>query len=143
MIPHPNDNIPHIYIYKRIVQAKLFMDEHYGEAIDLGQVSDEACFSKFHFIRLFSKIYGFTPHQYLVKLRIEKAKLLLQKGLPVNEVCMMVGFNSITSFPGLFRKVCGQSPSSYQLKFMKREAEIKAAPLQFIPNCFAEQNGWK
>lgn len=47
-----------------MVQAKLFIDFNYAESIDISNIADEACFSKFHFIRLFKKIYGRTPHQY-------------------------------------------------------------------------------
>jgi AraC-like DNA-binding protein len=136
------DNYPKIYIYKRIVQAKLFIDDHFGDNIDLNNIADEACFSKFHFIRLFKIIYGERPHQYLTKVRIENAKKLLQKGISVTKACFTVGFDSVSSFTGLFRKYTNFSPSVYQRQYMERQAQIKADPLQFIPNCFAEQKGW-
>src|SRR4051794_17484294 len=98
------DNYPKAYLYKRIVQAKLFIDEHFGEALDLDNIADEAYFSKFHFIRLFKTIYHRTPHQYLTKVRMEKAKYLLQQGTAVAETCFAVGFSSVSSFTGLFRK---------------------------------------
>jgi AraC-like DNA-binding protein len=65
---------PKVYLYRRIVQAKLFIDTHYADKIDLEHISDEAYFSKFHFIRLFKSIYGKTAHQYLTFVRIEKAQ---------------------------------------------------------------------
>jgi AraC-like DNA-binding protein len=133
---------PQIYLYKRIVQAKLFIDLHYGEKIDLDNIADEAFFSKFHFIRLFKKIYNKTPHQYLTIVRIEKAKELLSRGRAVSEVCFLVGFDSISSFTGLFKRYTRQTPSAYQQKVVQRQDQIKIAPLQFIPNCFAEQKGW-
>ena len=68
------EHYPKIYLVRRVVQAKLFIDEHYAERLDLDNISDEACFSKFHFIRLFRNIYGKTPHQYLTTVRIEKPK---------------------------------------------------------------------
>jgi AraC-like DNA-binding protein len=129
---------PKFYLYKRIVQAKLFMDEHFGEGIDLDNISDEAYFSKFHFIRLFKSIYGKTPHQYLIKVRIEKAMLLLQQGLPVTDTCFTVGFDSLSSFTGLFKRCTSLSPSAYQQLHLERQKQIKNQPLQFIPNCFAE-----
>jgi len=49
---------PKIYLYRRVVQAKLYMDKNYAENIDLNNIADEAFFSKFHFIRLFKKSYG-------------------------------------------------------------------------------------
>ena len=77
------EQYPKIYLYRRIVQAKLFIDEHFGNNIDLDNIADEAYFSKFHFIRLFKTIYNKTPHQYLTIVRIEKAKMLLKTAVPV------------------------------------------------------------
>jgi AraC-like DNA-binding protein len=136
------DNYPKIYLYKRVVQAKLFIDVHFGENMDLDNISDEAHFSKFHFIRLFKNIYGKTPYQYLTSVRIENAKRLLEKEISVTETCFAVGFDSVTSFTGLFKRHTKLSPSVYQQRFLQRQEEIKKAPLQFIPNCFAEQKGW-
>jgi AraC-like DNA-binding protein len=133
---------PKIYLYKRVVQAKLFIDAYFGENIDLENIADEAYFSKFHFIRLFKTIYGKTPHQYLTRVRIENAKELLQKGVSVTDTCFAVGFDSISSFAGLFRRYVNTSPSVYQQQFEERKEQIKKVPLHFIPNCFAEQQGW-
>jgi AraC-like DNA-binding protein len=72
-----------IYLYKRIVKAKLFIDDHYADHIDLRNISGQANFSKFHFIRLFKSIYGSTPNNYLVKVRMESAKKILTKGQSV------------------------------------------------------------
>lgn len=136
------ETYPRIYLYKRIVQAKLFMDTHFGEPIDLDNIADEACFSKFHFLRLFKSIYGRTPHLYLKNVRLEKAKLFLQDGLPVTETCYKVGFDSASSFAGLFRRHTGLSPSAYQRHHLLRKQQIKATPLSFVPACFASQKGW-
>lgn len=136
------ENYPKIYLYKRIVQAKLFIDVHFSDSIDLNNIADEAYFSKFHFIRLFKTIYGKTPHQYLTSVRIENAKALLQKEISVTETCFTVGFNSVSSFAGLFKRYTNISPLEYQQQFKKRREQIKKAPLQFIPNCFAEKKGW-
>ena len=135
-------NYPKVYLYKRIVQAKLFIDNHFGEAIDLDNIADEAYFSKYHFMRLFKTIYGKTPHQYLTSVRIQRAKELLQKELSVTETCLSVGFDSVSSFSGLFRRYTYMSPSEYQHRSRARREQIQKAPLQFIPNCFAEHHGW-
>jgi AraC-like DNA-binding protein len=136
------DTYPNQYLYKRVVQAKLFIDEHLCEKIALDNIADEACFSKFHFIRLFKSIYGLTPHQYLVKVRIEKAKALLQQNVPVWETCMQLGFESVSSFTGLFKRAVKITPTQYRQHYLQRQDQIKHAPLQFVPNCFAEQKGW-
>ncbi|HVU99642.1 MAG TPA: AraC family transcriptional regulator [Puia sp.] len=133
---------PRMYLYRRLVQAKLFIDTHYAEPIDLGAIADEAFFSKFHFIKQFKSIYRQTPHQYLISLRIEKARLLLKAGLPVSDVCYRVGFESLPSFSGLFKRMTGMTPSAYLAEQQDLKAQIAAAPLTYIPGCFAHKNGW-
>jgi AraC-like DNA-binding protein len=133
---------PKIYLYRRIVQSKLYIDNHFAENIELNHIADKAFFSKFHFIRLFTKIYGLTPHQYLVFVRLEKAKQLLAKGIPVTAVSWSVGFDSASSFTGLFKRSVGLTPSEYQRQQLKIKQAILNTPLKFIPHCFAEAKGW-
>ncbi len=136
------EEYPKIYLYRRIVQAKLFIDSHYPENIDLDNISDEAYFSKFHFIRLFKKIYGKTPHQYLILVRIERATELLKSGIPVSEVCYLIGFKSLSSFCGLFKRLVGKTPAVYLLDHQEIKDQIAKSPFHFIPSCFAHKNGW-
>lgn len=133
---------PKVYLYRRIVQAKLFIDAYYGKSIDLDNIADEAYFSKFHFIRLFKAVYGQTPHQYLRIVRIERAKLLLQSGKSVSDTCFFVGFDSLSSFSGLFRRMVGQSASAYAEKHQQTKALMAQTPLAFVPGCYAYQHGW-
>jgi AraC-like DNA-binding protein len=135
----PNETLPKLDLYRRIVQAKLFIDSNYAERIDAGEIADEACYSKFHFIRTFKSIYGKTPHQYLTHVRVERAKEMLENGTSVTEACFAVGFDSLGSFIGLFKRRAGLTPSEYQRRQLERKAEIKKEPLRFIPGCFAEQ----
>jgi len=136
------DNYPRIYLYRRLVQAKIFIDTHFSERIDLNCISDEAFFSKFHFIRLFRQIYERTPHQYLISVRIANAKRLLASGMSATDACYAVGFESVSSFTSLFKKQTGSTPSVYRQQQLDLQAAIRKAPLDFIPNCFAESNGW-
>ena len=131
---------PKQYLYRRIVQSKLYIDNSYAENIDVDCISDQAYFSKFHFIRLFKSIYGKTPHQYLSHVRIEKAKQLLKDEISVTEVCFAVGFDSLSSFIGLFKRLVGETPSAFQLQQRQRKAETSEKPLKFIPDCFAAQD---
>lgn len=138
-----SQDYPKIYLYRRIVQAKLYIDAHYAENIDLDNIADEACFSKFHFLRLFKSTYGRTPHKYLTHVRIEKAMQLLQEGEGVSDACYAVGFDSISSFSNLFKKTIGISPSEYHQQQQTLKKEIRTVPLKHIPGCFAEMKGWK
>jgi AraC-like DNA-binding protein len=136
------DIFPKIYFYRRLVQAKLFIDSHFDEPINLDTIADEACFSKFHFIRIFKKIYQQTPHQYLTRVRLEKAKTLLQSHIPVAEACYACGFESISSFTTLFKKNTGLTPADYRRQQLHLKADRQLKPLKYIPACFAEKNGW-
>ena len=133
---------PKLYFYKRLVQAKLFIDSHFAEPIDLDNIADEAFFSKFHFIREFKKIYRNTPHQYLIQVRIEKAKELLQTAVPVRDACYEVGFESLPSFSRLFRRMTGLTPSAYSAPQQSRKEKMAESPLSFIPACFSGKQGW-
>ena len=80
-------------VYKKIVDAKLFIDAHFDTPIDLDAIAGEACLSRYHFHRLFRRIYQRTPHQYLTRKRIDQARRLLTVAdCTVNEVCAQVGF---------------------------------------------------
>lgn len=133
---------PRVYLYIRIVQAKLFIDNNYAEEIDLENISDEAYFSRFHFLRLFKSAYGKTPHQYLKSVRIEKAQQLLKEGKTVAESCFSVGFQSLTTFSGLFKKIVGEAPSAYAIRHKEMKKKISEKPLSFVPTCYAYQHGW-
>ncbi|HNP47883.1 MAG TPA: AraC family transcriptional regulator [Bacteroidia bacterium] len=133
---------PKFYLFRRIVQAKLFIDEQFAGKIDLDQIADEAFFSKFHFTRLFKTVYGITPHQYLTGVRVEHAKLLLQTDIAIADVCYQVGFESTASFTTLFKKSVGTTPAAFRDHYRIRQEEISRTPLNFIPNCFAESKGW-
>ena len=131
-----------IDLYKRVVKAKLFIDDHFSEPIDLDNISGQAAFPKFHFLRLFKSLYGYTPRNYLIKIRIERAKELLKKGYYVSETGLMIGLESPTSFAGMFKRITGQSPSVFQKNERVKQKEMTNNPLQFVPNCFAETHGW-
>lgn len=130
----------HNDIYKRIVSAKLFIDEKYYEPIDLDQLAKRAFLSRFYFHRLFTHIYKVTPHQYLTKKRMDAAKILLSgKNISITDICTHVGFESAGSFSSLFSKQNGQSPQYYRnLAWLKKNL-VKEQPKKFIPHCFIEQ----
>lgn len=108
------------HIYDQLIRAKKFIDKHYSRDIDINAIAREAFFSKYHFIRLFRNAYGSTPHQYLRAVRIEQAKKLLQTHTTITDVCHSVGFNSLSSFTGLFRKITGFTPTAYRTQQKKQ-----------------------
>ncbi|HXB96017.1 MAG TPA: AraC family transcriptional regulator [Puia sp.] len=126
-------------IYKRIVTAKLYIDGNFREPIDLELLAREACLSRYHFHRLFTRIYRMTPHQYLTRKRIEQAReCLAGNTLTVTEICNDVGFESIGSFSSLFKKEMGHAPANYRLLARQRNRQVREQPHTFIPHCFID-----
>ncbi len=121
-------------LYQNLRRARTLMDNCYHLPLDLTQISSQANFSRYHFIRLFRKTYGQTPHQYLTYRRIEKAKTLLTTSqLSVTEICFAVGFQSLGSFSSLFYKYVGHPPKSYRSRIIERSPESQKS----IPACFS------
>jgi AraC-like DNA-binding protein len=125
-------------LYERIVAAKLFIDENYCEPINLDEISQQAFLSRFHFHRLFSRVYKKTPHEYLTQKRIEKAKDLLSENKQVMEACTEAGFESVSSFSALFKKEIGFAPTYYRNMAWLKKQKAKESPKVFVPHCFIE-----
>lgn len=134
---------PKIYLYKQIVNAKIYIDEQFKNPdINLELIANQAHFSRFHFHRIFKQCYGKTPHQYLVYLRLKEAKRLLGENYRVKEVCHEIGFESQSSFIKLFKKHFGQTPAEYAA-FIAKEMKLRnEKPLDFIPSNYANYLGW-
>ena len=107
-------------LYRQVVLSKTFIETYFANPIRLNDMAASACISKYHFIRLFKNTYGRTPHQYLTAVRIAEAKSLLRAGWPVVDVCVAVGFDSVTSFTGLYKKITGATPAAFQHKIRNK-----------------------
>ncbi len=128
--------------YQKIIAGKWYMDFHYQQRIDLSAISRNACISRFHFHRLFTRIYRKTPHRYLTLKRIGlAATLLADDKLTVTDICNSVGFESMGSFSVLFKKETGTTPSEFRKQLNKKKKEIREQPAGFIPNCFMNNYG--
>jgi AraC-like DNA-binding protein/ligand-binding sensor protein len=104
-----------------IQRAKEYIEERQEEDLSLCQVAKVVNTSTFHFCKLFRKTTGLTFTDYVSRVRIEKAKnLLLNPNLRVNEIAYQVGFQSLTHFNRVFKKVTGQSPSRYRATLFER-----------------------
>ena len=104
-----------VEIYRRLLRGKDYMDSFSGGQIHLEEVANEACLSPYHFHRLFREVFRETPNQYLQRKRLANARRLLEGGEhSITNVCLEVGFESITSFSGLFRRNFGCSPRQYR-----------------------------
>ena len=95
-----------------------FIDANYGSDLTLNELAAVAGISTFHFSREFKRATGTPPHQYLMKLRIQRAKELLSKSeMPLVDVGFQAGFSHQSHFSRLFRKLTGTTPQTYRLMF--------------------------
>ncbi|BDD07731.1 hypothetical protein FUAX_01630 [Fulvitalea axinellae] len=95
-------------------RLRRYIELNYGEELCLESMSRASYVSKFHLLRLFKKLYGRTPNQYLTEIRMEKAKEFLAKGMSATDACFAVGFDSLGSFGVLFKRKTGFSPAQYR-----------------------------
>jgi AraC family transcriptional regulator len=104
-------------LYKRIVRGRELMDTHFTQPLSIELVAKEACMSEYHFYRLFKKMMGTSPHQYILRKRLESGKQLLeQHRLPVSDAAVQCGFSDIYSFSKAFKQAFGITPSSLHRK---------------------------
>ncbi len=98
-----------------IARARSYIIEHQSEDLSLGQVAKAVNASSFYFCKLFKKSTGINFIDYVSQLRIDKAKnLLLNPNCLISEIAFEVGFQSLTHFNRVFKKITGQSPSRYR-----------------------------
>lgn len=99
-------------LYRRLQIAKEYMHEASDRPLSLETVAREACLSRYHLHRAFTKVFGQTPHAYITALRLHRAWTLLKAGRTVTDVCTEVGLSSLSSFTRLFKSRYGEVPSS-------------------------------
>jgi AraC-like DNA-binding protein len=100
---------------RRAVHAALWIDAHAGDAIDLDATAREVGMSAFHFLRLFARVLGVTPHQYLVRSRLRLAAgLLAGSDAPITDVAYDVGFGDLSNFVRTFHRAAGMSPRAFR-----------------------------
>ncbi|KYF78073.1 transcriptional regulator [Sorangium cellulosum] len=100
---------------RRAVEAALWVDAHAHEPIDLERAAQEAGLSAFHFLRLFARVLGVTPHQYLVRARLRRAARLLADGaLSITDIALDVGFGDLSNFVRTFHRAAGVSPRGFR-----------------------------
>jgi AraC-like DNA-binding protein/ligand-binding sensor protein len=98
-----------------IAKAKAFIEAHKGEELTLPQVAKAVNASTYYFCKIFRKFTGTTLMDYISRVRIEKAKnLALNPNLKISEIAFDVGFQSLTHFNRVFRKLTGHSPTGYR-----------------------------
>ncbi len=104
-------------ILKRLLLGRNFMDENFREKINVKEIARLSCLSEFHFFRSFKEAFGTSPHNYLLKRRLNEAqKLLKYKNISIGEAAFKCGFSDIYSFSKSFKNHFGYSPSRQPFK---------------------------
>jgi AraC-like DNA-binding protein len=123
--------------FKRLCRSRDFLAASFDQPVCLADAAGAACLSQFHYHRLFARAFGETPHDFLTRLRIDRAKqLLAQDHVPVTEVCFAVGYESLGSFSVRFRSMVGRSPSGYRQAIRRIFPVPELAVYQFVPGCY-------
>lgn len=100
---------------RRAVDAALWLSAHSQEALSLDDIAREAGLSPFHFLRLFARVLGVTPHQFLIRSRLRNAaRLLTDHSRSITDVAFDAGFGDLSNFIRLFQRAAGMSPSRFR-----------------------------
>jgi AraC-like DNA-binding protein len=107
----------------QIARAKVFIGEHQEDDLTLSEVAKAVNMSAFYFCKMFRQATGLTFTDYLARIRVEKVKnMLLDPHKRVSEVAFAAGFQSLSQFNRVFRKVAGESPTTYRDRIHKTAA---------------------
>lgn len=113
-----------------VAKGRAYIAEHLGEPISLTQVAHAANTSAFYFCKIFKSAVGLTFTDYLARTRVEKTKqLLLNPNVRISEAAYAAGFQSLSQFNRVFRRVTGESPTRYREKL--HGAAARASSLAF------------
>jgi AraC-like DNA-binding protein len=107
----------------QITRAKVFITEHQEEDLSLNEVAKAVNMSAFYFCKMFKQATGLTFTDYLARIRVEKVKnMLLDPHKRISEVAFAAGFQSLSQFNRVFRKVAGEAPTTYRERIHKTAA---------------------
>jgi transcriptional regulator GlxA family with amidase domain len=119
-------------LLRRLLRAKDRMDAASEEDWPVRRLADVSGVSEAHFARSFKDAFGVPPHRYLLTRRIERAKALLRDtDMPIIEIALQTGWQSLGTFGRVFRDVTGESPTALRA----REQALDHA-LEQVPHCF-------
>ncbi len=115
---------------RHLLRAKDLADGRYFDPLTVDDLAGAAGLSRAHFSREFRRVFGESPHAYLLGRRLERAAALLrQTDRPIAEICFAVGLKSLGSFTTSFTRFFGLSPTAY------RKSYPPAAAYALVPSC--------
>jgi AraC-like DNA-binding protein/ligand-binding sensor protein len=109
-------------------KAREYIQQHKMEPLSLATVAQAAGASVFHFCKVFKKATGLKFTDYVARVRLEDAKSqLLNPNRRISEIAYDVGFQSLTQFNRMFKRVFGQSPTEFRAHLLSHPRKNKAA----------------
>jgi AraC-like DNA-binding protein len=114
----------------RINKVVRYIDREIATNMSLSELADLACFSPFHFQRIFKSMLGETPKQYIKRLRLEEAARIIAfyPELSILEVALRIGFQSLEAFSRAFKDYYSYSPDHY-----RKAGEIERIYISQVP----------
>ncbi|HEY4240638.1 MAG TPA: AraC family transcriptional regulator [Kofleriaceae bacterium] len=122
-------------LLQRLVRARDYLHARLADQPSLDELAREVRLSRAHFAREFAATFGTPPHQYLVQLRVDRAKRALAAGTPVTDVCYELGFASLGTFSTSFHRRTGLSPRAWQ-RSTRPFVQSLGVPMLFVPRCY-------
>ena len=99
----------------RIKQTVNYINSHLSEKIEISDLARIARWQNEHFIRMFTKYLNITPYQYVLKVKIEKSKVMLsESSIPIVDIAFELGFQSYGNFCNAFKQVTNETPENYK-----------------------------
>ena len=100
--------------HSSVKRTREYIEAYHHKNLSLGQLSEVANLSPFHFIRVFQREVGLAPHAYLNQTRVRKAKELLSKGWDIAAVAYQTGFVDQSHLTRHFKRIVGVTPGHFR-----------------------------
>lgn len=118
---------------KRILKVLIYIEEHIDEEMTFEELAKIACYSPYHFHRIFQAIVGETVYQYVKRLKLEKAAGKLRyTNQPVTEIALDANYDTPSAFTKAFKHSMGKSPKNYRALYAAVDVmthKIKELPM--------------
>ncbi|MBG9794378.1 hypothetical protein ABD76_18445 [Paenibacillus dendritiformis] len=107
-------------------KSLVYIHQHlYDQDLSLEKAASQIYVSRHYYSRMFQKYVGMGFKEYIMRKRIEKAKSLLKNGHSVTDVCYAIGYNDLTHFQKLFKRIVGINPSIFRQKWREPNILLK------------------
>jgi AraC-like DNA-binding protein len=121
---------------RHLLRARDLVDARYFEPLDVARLAEAAGLSRAHFSREFRRVFGVSPHAYLLTRRLERAAAQLRNtDRSVLDICTAVGLQSLGSFTTSFKRAYGKTPTEYRAAFPP------ASAMAVVPACVVRAYG--